>query len=100
MVVEVLVAERDGKHALTHQRCNLVLDQILPPLVMEARREPPDQPNRSICRPQQQRACIRRNQAGINAASKGRPSTIPKSKHSALHSVGIGVLSRVARKSL
>ena len=65
MVVEVLVAERDGKHALTHQRCNLVLDQILPPLVMEARREPPDQPNRPICRAQQQRASIRRHQAGI-----------------------------------
>ena len=65
VVVEILVAERNRKHPLTDQRRDLVLDQILPPLVMEARGKSIHHADRSIRRSQQQPARFRRHQAGV-----------------------------------
>jgi hypothetical protein len=36
VVVEILITERDREHPLADQRRDLVLDQILPPLVVKA----------------------------------------------------------------
>jgi hypothetical protein len=36
MVVEVLIAKRDPKHPLAHQRYDLMLDQILSPRVVKS----------------------------------------------------------------
>ena len=65
VVVEILVAERNRKRTLTDQRRDLVLDQTLPPLVVEARGELIHHADCSIRRSQQQRARIRRHQAGV-----------------------------------
>ncbi len=61
VVVEILVAERDPEYPLANQRRNLVLDQILPPLVMEARAKPIHHSDRAIRCSQQQGSRIRRH---------------------------------------
>jgi hypothetical protein len=48
MVVEVLIPQRDAKYALPDQRCDLVFDQFLAPLVVKAGRKSIYQPDRTI----------------------------------------------------
>ena len=84
LVVEILVAERNPKHPLTHQGRDLVLDPFRTPVVVKAQRKTIYKLNRPDGRSQQQRSRIRRDQSGINAASAERPSTVPKSNPSAL----------------
>ena len=69
MVVEVLVAERDAKDPLTDQRPDLMLDQILPPIVMKASRKAPDQPDRSVGRAQSSAPASDVTTPASNAAS-------------------------------
>ena len=59
VVVQVLVAQRDPEHPLAHQRRDLMLDQILDAAVVKARGKPIHQLERTIRRPQKQRAGIR-----------------------------------------
>jgi hypothetical protein len=65
VVVEILVAERDSKHPLPHQRHQLVLDPLRTPHVVEARRKPIRQPDRAIGRSKKQRTGIRRDRATV-----------------------------------
>src|SRR6201981_3009013 len=65
VVVEVFVAERDGKDALADQRSHAVLDEFRYPLVIEAAGEALDETHGSIRRSQQQSAPIRRNGAAV-----------------------------------
>ena len=67
VVVEVLIAERNREHPLTHQRHDLVLDQLRAPLVVKARRKPIHHSDRTIRRSQQQRSSIRGHQAAIKS---------------------------------
>jgi hypothetical protein len=89
VVVEILVAKRDPKNPLTDKGRDLVLDPLRMPLVVKA--------NRSIIRIARSVAFSRAPASEVtnpasNAASTQRPSTVPKSNDSALHSVGIGAL--------
>jgi len=65
VVVEILVAERDSEHPLTHQGRDLVLDPFRTPLVVKARRKTLHQSDRSIRRSQQQCSCVGGYQAAI-----------------------------------
>jgi hypothetical protein len=65
VVVEILVTQRDPEHPLTDERHNLVLDQVLAPLVVKARRKPIDQSDRPIRRAQKQSTRIRAHQPAI-----------------------------------
>jgi len=65
VVVEILITERDPEYPLADQCRDLVLDQILPPLVVKARGKPIHHSDRSIRGSQQQRSRIRRHQAGV-----------------------------------
>jgi hypothetical protein len=65
VVVEILVAERDPEHPLTHQGRHTVLDQLRTPLIVKARRKPIHQINRPIGRAQKQRSRIRRHQPAV-----------------------------------
>jgi hypothetical protein len=47
VVVEILIAERDAKYALTNERCDFVFNQLRAPLVVKAGRKSIDQPNRT-----------------------------------------------------
>src|SRR5262249_1189579 len=58
VVDQILVAKRDAEHTLSHQRRNLMLDQLLTPCVIEASRKPRHQSDRSIRLSQQQRSSI------------------------------------------
>jgi hypothetical protein len=90
VVVEILIAKCDGEHPLADQRRDLVLDQFPSPLVVKARRKPIHQSDCPIRRAQKQSPRIRRHQPASNPASTARPSTVPTSNCSAIHSVGIG----------
>lgn len=59
MVVEVLVAERDGEYPLPDQRRDRMLDLRLGSTIDKARCQPIHHPDRPIRRPQQQRARVR-----------------------------------------
>ena len=65
MIVEILVAKRNPVYPLTHKRHDLVLDQLLSPLVVKAGREPIHHPDRPIRRAQQQRSGIRGDRASV-----------------------------------
>ncbi len=65
VVVEILVAERDPEHALTHQGRDFVLDPFMTPLVVKARRKPVHHSDRSIGRSQQQCSCVGGDQPAI-----------------------------------
>jgi hypothetical protein len=65
MIVEILVAERQREHPLADKRCHAVLDQLRPAPVLKARGEPLDEPDRPICRAEQQRAGIRRDGTAV-----------------------------------
>src|SRR6478752_9542179 len=93
VVVEILVTQRDPEHPLTDQRRNLVLDQVLAPLVVKARRKPIDQSDRPIRRAQKQSTRIRAHQPAIKSRFHSPAFNGSKSKYSELHSVGIGAPS-------
>ena len=59
VIVEVLISKRDRKHPLTHQRRNLVLDQLRATPVAKARRKATNQINGPIRRAQKQGSRIR-----------------------------------------
>jgi hypothetical protein len=65
MVVQVLVAQGHGEHPLAHQGRHLVLDQLRPARVPEATGQPPDQIDRPVRGPQQQRAGVRRHRPAV-----------------------------------
>lgn len=68
VVAEVLVAQRDAKHALPDQRRHLVREAPWHPAVGEAAREAVEQANGPVRGPKQQRARIR----GDRAAAESR----------------------------
>lgn len=65
MVVEVLVAEREGKYPLPDQRDHRMLDVGLRSPIDEARGKPIHQPDRPIRRDQQQPARVRRHRPTV-----------------------------------
>jgi hypothetical protein len=65
VVVDVFVAKRNPEHPLPNQRRNKVLDQILAPTIDEAIGTAPNQPDRTICRSQQQRPGVRRDRSSV-----------------------------------
>src|SRR6516164_1402500 len=65
VVDQILVAKRDAEHTLSHQRRNLMLDQLLTPCVIEASRKPRHQSDRSIGLSQQQRSSIRGDRPAV-----------------------------------
>ena len=73
MVVEVLVARRQGQHPLRHQRLQAMLD---PPrvVVAEARRQPRRHPEAPVDLPQQQHAAVRRQPAAVEPAHHRPPA--------------------------
>ena len=73
VVVQVLIAKGDGEHPLPHQRGHLVLDQLRLARVQKAIRQPADQIDRPLRRPQQQRARVRRHRAAIEAGDHPTP---------------------------
>ncbi len=60
VIQQVLVAQRNGKHALAHQGRNIVHNTIRSAAIRKARRKPVHQTDRPVRRPQQQRAGVRR----------------------------------------
>jgi len=65
VVVEVFIAERDGKHPLPHQRHHVVLDQVLATIIAKASGKTLHQSNRPIGGAKQKRSRIRRHQSSI-----------------------------------
>jgi len=59
MVIEVLIAKRDRKHALPHQRDNLMLDKFGVAPIAKAPSEASNQVNGAIGRPEKQGSCLR-----------------------------------------
>jgi hypothetical protein len=80
VVADVLIAQRDPKHPLTHQGRNTVLDQILRASVDEALGKTADQPDPAIRRPQQQGSSVRRDRSAIKASHNFAPSNRCKFK--------------------
>ena len=72
MVVEVLVARRQGQHPLRHQRLQAMLDP--PRVVPEARRQPRRHPEAPVDLPQQQHAAVRRQPAAVEPAHHRTPA--------------------------
>jgi len=81
MVVEVLVAERDGEYPLSDQRCNRMLDMGLGSTIDKARCQPIHHPDRPIRRAQQQRPAFEVIAPPSNAATTWRPSTASNPKY-------------------
>ena len=72
MVVEVLVARRQGQHPLRHQRLQAMLDP--PRVVAEARRQARRHPEAPVDLPQQQHAAVRRQPAAVEPACHRTPA--------------------------
>jgi hypothetical protein len=68
LIVEIFVAECNREHALADQRHHLMLDQMRPPLVVEARCQSLHHPDRQIRRTQQNCAGNGRDRPASNAA--------------------------------
>ena len=115
MIDQVLVAKGNADDALHHQDANLMLDQLQPPTVAEARRKPLRQPGPlrrlSIRYVDGTLATSARSAAsgsGSSAptsdvmappaklATTSRPAASPNPHRSALHSVGIGKFLQLA----
>jgi hypothetical protein len=73
MIVQVFIAERDGKHALPDERGERVLDEPLISRVTKTSRKPPNQIQTPIRGAQQQPACVRRQRAAIELGHHGTP---------------------------
>jgi hypothetical protein len=65
VVVEVLIAKRNPEHPLAEQGHDLVLDQILAPLIVKACCKPLHHPDRPIRAAQQQCPGIRRDRPAV-----------------------------------
>ena len=65
VVVEILIAKRNPKYPLAHQGHDLMLDQILPPHVVKARRKPSRHSDHTIRRAQQQCSGVRRDRPAV-----------------------------------
>ena len=74
MVVEVLVARRQGQHPLRHQRLQAMLDPPRVAVVPEARRQPRRHPEAPVNLPQQQHAAIGRQPAAVEPAHHRTPA--------------------------
>ena len=74
MVVEILVARRQGQHPLRHQRLQTVLDAAWVAVVAEARRQPRRHPEAPVDLPQQQHAAVRRQPAAVEPAHHRPPA--------------------------
>jgi hypothetical protein len=85
LIVEIFVAECNREHALADQRHHLMLDQMRPLLVVEARCQSLHHPDRQIRRTQQNCAGNGRDRPPSNAAPTSRPST---ANPNLLHSIG------------
>lgn len=59
MVLKVLIAQRNPKDPLAHQRPHRMLDQLLAAPVPKTRSKAIDQPNRTLAGAKQQRPGIR-----------------------------------------
>jgi len=81
VIVDVLVAQRNPEHPLTHQGRNAMFDQVLPAIIVETPGQPIDQSNHPIRRPQQQSSGIRRDRSPIktthNFAASDRSKVKP-----------------------
>jgi hypothetical protein len=73
VIVEVLIAQRNRKQALTDQGCDRMLDAICLASVAETASKPPDEPDRPVGCPQQQRASIRTDHAAVERAHNSAP---------------------------
>jgi hypothetical protein len=80
VVDQVFVTQGDPEHALAHQRCHIMLDQIGAAGVLEARRKPTNQTDRVIRGTQQQRAGIRPHRSTIKGSDYRAPFDTCKSK--------------------
>jgi hypothetical protein len=58
VVVEILIAQRDAEHALAHERCNPMLDQISTAPIIKAVSKATNQIDGPVGGSQQQRSCI------------------------------------------
>jgi hypothetical protein len=65
VIVEVLVAQRNPEHPLTHQGRNAMFDQFRPAIISEARGQPINQSDRPIRHPQQQRSGVRGDRSSV-----------------------------------
>ena len=75
VIDQILVAQRQGEHALPDQGGHAVLDPLGRTVVDKAGGEPPDEADRTVGRPQQQRPCVRGD----------RPAIEPGHHHAALN---------------
>ncbi len=73
MVVQVLIPQRYGEHPLAHQRGDLMFRQLGLARVLEATRQPPNQIDRPVRRPKQQRPGVRRQRATIKTGQNFAP---------------------------
>jgi hypothetical protein len=65
VVVQVFIPQGQPKYPLAHQGGDVVLDKAGPPGVVEAPRQPSNQADRPVRRPQQQRPRIRRHRPAV-----------------------------------
>ncbi len=100
VVVEILIAERNPKHPLAHQRRNLMLDQIRTPCVIKAGGKPIRQLHRVVGRAQQQRAGVRRDRPAVKAGDNLTPFNGCKSKQICATLCRHRGAPRITRKSL
>ena len=80
MIDQVLVAKGNADDALHHQGANLILDQLRPPTVAEARRKAFGQPDRPIGRTEQQRTSIRGDRPAVETGDHGAAHSLSKFK--------------------
>ncbi len=73
MVVEVLVAKRDPEYPLAQQRLDFMLDQLRTAHIAKAPRKAPDQPDRPIGCPKQQRPRIRCDRPAVKTGHNFPP---------------------------
>ena len=80
MVIQILVAHGQAEYPLPDQRANLVFHQDRRAGILEAGREPIDQPDRPVRSTQQQTARIRRDRPTIKTSYHRTPCDACKSK--------------------
>ena len=80
VVVEVFVTQRKPEHALPDQGAHFVLDQMRLPAIAKARGEPINQPDRSVCCPQQQAPTVRGHRTAVERSHNLAPVNRCKAK--------------------
>jgi hypothetical protein len=68
VIIDVLVAQRNPQHPLTHQGLNAVFNQFLAATIIKASGKALVQSNRPVRRPQQQGAGVRRDRSAIKTS--------------------------------